>query len=111
MNNKSLIVQDEYMEYCMICGKPTNTIHHVIEGISNRRISDKEKLVVPLCPEHHNTTDMSVHFNNEMKTLMHITGQLAWMLNYVAKQSEIPFYDLVEEARSEYRKKFGKTEV
>lgn len=111
MNNISLIVQDEFMDYCMICGRPANARHHVIEGVANRRISDKEKLIVPLCEAHHNTTDMSVHFNLEMRTLMHIIGQLAWERHYIAKKFEIPFYDIEEEARTEYRKRFGKTEI
>ena len=53
------------MEYCMVCGRPHPEIHHVLFGNSNRKWSEKYKLVVPLCGEHHRGSNLSPHFNKE----------------------------------------------
>ena len=109
--SKSIVVQDKYSGYCLICGKPTTTMHHCIEGTGNRRISDREKLIVPLCDYHHNMSNMSVHHNEEMRTLMHIIGQYAWMFNFLAEQNQVPFYDFREDAIENFRKVFGKSYI
>ena len=37
---------------CLVCGQPS-TVHHVTASIHGGRISRSHKLVVPLCPAHH----------------------------------------------------------
>lgn len=37
---------------CCVCGSPA-TIHHVTASVEGGRISRSHKLVVPLCPRHH----------------------------------------------------------
>ena len=106
---KSIIVDDKYMGYCMICGKPTNVTHHCIEGTANRKMSDVCGLLVPLCPEHHNATDHSVHFNDEMRTMCHIIAQLAYEKHFIAEKSQIPFWNIEQEARESFRNIFGKS--
>ena len=63
MAKQSILVPD--METCMVCGRPNAEVHHVLYGVSNRKWSEKYKLVVPLCGEHHRGSDISPHFNRE----------------------------------------------
>lgn len=108
---KSIVVQDKYMGYCMICGSPKEEIHHIFGGTANRRLSDEDKLVVPLCRKHHNESGMSVHYNREMKLMSHIIGQQAWMMKYIIDRYELPFEDIEEEARDEFRKRYGEAYI
>lgn len=52
------------MEHCFFCGRPTECIHHVFFG-PNRKISEKNGFIVPLCNRCHNMSDTAVHFNRE----------------------------------------------
>ena len=62
-SKKSILTGD--MEHCMVCMKPYPEIHHCIYGNSNRKWSEKYKLIVPLCSEHHRGSDLSPHFNKD----------------------------------------------
>ena len=96
----------KYDGYCVICGKPTQTTHHLIEGTANRRISDNHGLVCPLCNFHHNMSKDSVHLNPAMQAMSHIIGQLAFEKEYYRKNL-IDGDD--DPAREEFRKLFGKS--
>lgn len=50
--------------HCLICGSPNVVMHHLISGTSGRKLADQDKLVVPLCPKHHNMEA----FTEAMKT-------------------------------------------
>ena len=60
---KSILTDD--LEHCMVCMNPNVEIHHTLYGTANRKLSDKYKLLVALCPEHHRGSDLSPHFNRE----------------------------------------------
>ena len=75
----SIVIDMKYAGYDMIDGTPNVHRHHIFEGTANRRLSDEDGLWVPLSYEHHEG-NMSVHRNKEMSALMHIIGQLAWMM-------------------------------
>lgn len=60
MGRESAIFED--MTVCMVCKKPNPQIHHIFEGVANRRISDKYDYIAPLCMEHH-TGREGVHNN------------------------------------------------
>ena len=53
------------LDYCYFCGKPAECIHEVYYG-KNRQISIKNGFCVGLCNYHHNMSDQSVHFNQDM---------------------------------------------
>ena len=72
----------EYMGYCLICGKPKQATHHLLSGIANRKLSDNDRVVIPLCNEHH-TGKRGLHTIREFEVLGKIIGQLAWEKNYV----------------------------
>lgn len=51
---------------CFFCHSTQNLeLHHCIHGVANRKIADREKLVVYLCREHH-TGNHGVHHNREL---------------------------------------------
>lgn len=47
-------MQDD-LTHCYVCGRYGTENHHCIKA-SNRKHSDKYKLIVGLCPEHHRGT-------------------------------------------------------
>jgi len=49
--------------------------HHIFGGVANRKISDKEGLVVWLCQKHHNTPPSGVHFNQKNMEILRKDGQ------------------------------------
>ncbi len=102
---KSIIVNPEYMGYCLICGRPYVEIHHVFGGAANRRLSEEDGLVMPLCPEHHNSGAMSVHMSHEMKALSHMVGQLAYELELVSTGAA----KSKDEARGMFQSRYGKS--
>ncbi len=60
---KSILVDD--MEYCYLCGRPKDGIHHVLHG-SRRAVADKLHLVIPLCNDCHTLAPYAVHHNPEL---------------------------------------------
>lgn len=38
-------------------------LHHIMNGVANRKLSDQYGLTIWLCPEHHRTADWAVHRN------------------------------------------------
>lgn len=69
---KSIITED--MQHCFICGRPKEHIHHVFFGTSNRKLSDKHGLIVPLCYEHHEG-NYGVHRNKAVDSKLKQLGQ------------------------------------
>jgi len=108
--SKSILTK--YDKNCIICGKPTSTEHHFIEGTANRKLSEKFGLKAPVCDDHHNMTNNSVHLNPAMQAMGHIIGQLAYEKRYIAEKHGLPFEsvdDIEAEARESFRKIFGKS--
>ena len=106
MKYKTIITK--YPDYCIICGKPAEG-HHCPYGTSNRTISDREMLVIPLCAEHHREGKLAAHKCKEIDVLLHIISQLVWEKRYISKKRELPFEPLEEEARNEFRRLFGQS--
>ena len=114
----SIIIKPEYMKFCCVCGTPSVEIHHCIYGTANRAISDREGLIMPLCPAHHNSSKMSVHQNKEMKVLSHQFAQASWERQYLAKKlanvnkdglDEQTVDEWNREAREAFRSLFGQS--
>ena len=81
-NRFSILTND--LTYCYICKKndllvKRDALHEVFFG-SNRLISIKYGLVIPLCVEHHR----EMHKNHDWQEYWHIVGQKAFM-NYYNK--------------------------
>ena len=81
---------------CYFCGSVIGLEeHHIFAGVANRKISEKYGCWCYLCPEHHNMSDVGVHFNRDLDKKLKIACQIAW---------ESQFGD-----RAEFIKKFGRS--
>lgn len=106
-----------YLNNCMICGNSTIEHHHALYG-NKHKLADQDKLIMPLCPRHHNSSNMSVHMNKEMKILSQQIAQLSWERKYLAeKLSNINKEELEKksveewfsEAREAFRTRYGES--
>lgn len=80
VNNTSILTDN--MDYCIICNRPKQATHHLLSGIANRRLSDADKVIVPLCYDHH-CGKHGIHTMREVEVLGKIIGQIAWEKNYI----------------------------
>lgn len=104
LNLESVIVDD--LEHCVICGSPMVAIHHAIGGTSNRKLADIDKLIIPLCPKHHNLDSKeSVHLNPVIAKWSKMIGQLAYELEMVSTEKA----KSKDEAREMFRRRYGKS--
>ncbi|RGY83596.1 hypothetical protein DXA21_21520 [Parabacteroides distasonis] len=58
------------MEYCIECGSPYAECHHVFFGSFQKKYSDRFKLYIPLCAEHHRGKN-SPHKNRGLNCTFH----------------------------------------
>lgn len=79
---------------CMVCGRPRPHIHHVFFGTANRAKSEKYKLIVPLCYEHH-LGNYSPHRNREFDLKL--------------KQMAQGYFESTYGNREDFRREFGKS--
>ena len=88
----------KYEKYCIICGTPTNTVHHLVFGRGKRNLADQDGLTAPMCPlcheELHNKSAVA-------NALSRIAGQLEFEKQQVAKGKSF------DDAREEFRKRYG----
>lgn len=92
---KSAIV--DRMDRCLICGSYNNIqVHHVFFGNGKRKLSDKYKMVVPLCIYHHTGSNLAVHGKDGHKLDLELKqlGQKAFEWTHT---------------RDEFRATFGKS--
>ena len=106
---KSIIT--DYLDICAICGRPRSDIHHILEGVGKRHLSDSDKLLLPLCIAHHNQSGLSVHQNKEMKVLCHIIGELAWEREYLADRLEKYEPNGKEESKIAFHRRYGQNYI
>lgn len=123
--SKSIITDN--LSLCMICGRPSEAIHHLISG-NGRSLATADGLVVGLCRECHNMFENSredgefsenkilgyscdFHHCRKLELTGKIIGQLAWEKNYYrqlcsnkAKSSDID----TDCAREFFLRRYGK---
>ena len=58
---RSIMTTD--FDHCYLCGAPAECVHHIFFG-PNRKISEREGFIVPLCNRCHNLSEEAVHFNH-----------------------------------------------
>lgn len=76
MKKRSILTND--MEHCYVCGSPYTEVHHVFFGTSNRKNSEKYKIVLPLCNAHHTGSSECPHRNKEVDLEYKRMGQQAF---------------------------------
>ena len=67
-------VVTEYMNNCLLCGRPTIDKHHLLFGRGIRPLADDDKLIIPVCRECHNL----IHSDPRVGNLSKILGQIVW---------------------------------
>ena len=68
------------MKQCFLCKQWKSTeAHHIFGGRANRKLSDKYKLVVDLCPNCHQYGSKAVHKNKDTAQFLHQYGQRKFM--------------------------------
>jgi len=85
-----------YTDYCIFCGKRKDDDHHLVFGIANRKLSDEDDLIVPVCRECH-------EFLHKHDKVSRIIGQLA----YEKQKCADGFTE--EAARESFRIRYGKS--
>ena len=86
MSKPTKSIVTNYEQYCLICGSPNTERHHLLMGTKHRPLAEEEGLVVGLCPAHHNSSNMCVHKNKEMKALSQMLAEACWERHYLAKK-------------------------
>lgn len=79
---KSIITK--WMQYCMVCGKPREHVHHALYNTGKRKLADQDHLLIPLCQYHHEDSKNGVHNNVGMKTLSQALAEAIWEREYLA---------------------------
>lgn len=90
----------ECINNCIVCGGfMVEEFHHLVYGVSNRRLSDEDGLIIPICRSCHD----SIHRNSVSGNLSKMFGQAIFERNECAKGSSI------EDARKLFRKRYGRS--
>ena len=77
---KSIVTDD--WEHCFICGSSSRiAIHHCLFGTSNRKLSDKYGLTIPLCIDCH-TGNKGVHNNYQLNLYVKRIAQAKFEKKY-----------------------------
>lgn len=87
----------KYEDYCLVCGKRREHVHHLVFGNSKRRLADTDDLTIPLCSGCHE----KMHNVKEMQVMSHIVGQLYYERNMCAAGMS------TDEARESFRTRYG----
>ena len=66
------------MQYCMVCGKPREHVHHALYNTAKRKLATEDKLLIPLCAYHHEDSKNGVHNNAGMKAFSQALAQACW---------------------------------
>lgn len=68
----------EYKDICIICGKPSECVHHLIFGMAKRDLADQDGLTMPMCNSCHNMGRYRLHDNPMAESLSKMLGQAIW---------------------------------
>lgn len=124
MADKPNSIITKWMNFCMICGRPTEEVHHALYG-NKHKLADQDHLLMPLCAYHHNSNNtyevrrkpvvnMSVHQCDEMKVLSQALAQACWQRQYLADKlasgenlGHQSAEDWVEESAIAFKNRYG----
>lgn len=97
----------KYNDFCLICGRPKDDMHHCLKGHKQRHLADADGLIIPLCRSCHE----QVHKRKELNVLVEIIGQLAYERQWLIEQTQLPFDDLGEEAREAFMVRYSRSYI
>lgn len=79
MGKTSIVQGDE--SRCFLCGRMTGLERHHILGGPNRKLSEKYRLTLMLCHEHHTGKD-GAQYNRELSDSLKRLAQIAFEARY-----------------------------
>ena len=85
---ESILVDD--LQYCLVCGRPHPHLHEVFFG-RNRQRSICDKMVLPLCYEHHEG-DSGPHMDRTTDLFYKKLAQEKWEATYGSRSEFIKLY-------------------
>lgn len=90
---KSIVT--EYTKNCIFCGRPTTEQHHLLFGVSSRKLAEEDGLKIPICSNCHtmNRIPEKIHDNPMAEKLSKMLGQ--------------SIYEAKIGSREEFRKRYG----
>lgn len=97
---------------CEICGAPAECEHHLIFGISMRKLADQDNLKIKLCNSCHNMsrmTDCKIHENPMAEKLSKMLGQVIWEKRYIEEMS-VP-KTLKNDAHKAFMDRYGRSYI
>lgn len=89
---------------CVVCGRPTNTRHHLIFGQGRRMLCDNDSLMIPLCDNCHTLASYSLHDNPVSEHLSKMLGQSEWEKKYIIQHNVT-----IDIARESFVNRYGKS--
>ena len=89
-------VVTRYSGYCALCGKPTQTEHHLLFGIGIRELAEEDGIKIPVCDDEHNMSGgiRQIHNNSAAEKLSKIAGQLAGRKNIIINYMDMRMIQL-----------------
>ena len=98
-------VLTKYNGFCIFCGKPTQTEHHLLFGI--RELAEEDGVKIPVCDAEHNMAGgtRQIHDNSIAEKLSKIAGQLAWEKEYYRSL----YGNEDDPAREAFRERYGRS--
>lgn len=80
MASKSIMSNEKE---CFMCHQTENLErHHIFFGTANRKLSEHDGCWCYLCPEHHNASKHSVHYNRKYDLYLKEECERRWMEKY-----------------------------
>lgn len=67
------------MTHCYICGRPYPEIHHIFSGTADRKKSDEDGCIVPLCLTHHRLGEDAAHRNRTTNLRLKQIAETEWI--------------------------------
>ena len=100
-------VLTKYNGFCIFCGKPTQTEHHLLFGIGIRELAEEDGVKMPVCDVEHNMAGgtRQIHDNSIAEKLSKIAGQLAWEKEYYRSR----YGNEDDPAREAFRERYGRS--
>lgn len=98
------------MKSCIICGRMTNTEHHLLFGHGIRNLCDKDRnagIVVPMCDACHTLGMYKLHDNPVAEHLSKMAGQALWERWYLTAYGDAT--ELDQYARDMFIDRYGRS--
>lgn len=80
-------VLEHNLEYCFLCGRPSNGVHHLLFG-SDRRNADEDGIYIAICDACHIMGKYRIHDNPTAERLSKQYGETLWLLKEATTEEQ-----------------------